>query len=170
MVARNQNVRVAVSAAVGRLAPLATEAEISLPPRDVPIVALAALVKVGVRVTVAPNAGAVLLARMEALTWPTTLTIVLDDFVVSSAEVDVMVTLPTVAGAVQTPAEVMVPALAVHVRWFVAPPLAVVLKLVVLETVRVGAAGVMAATTTVCGVTVTEESTASPAALVTCSQ
>ena len=68
-----------------------------------------------------------------------------------------MVTLPAVAGAVQAPvAAFMEPELADHEMPLVTPPVAVVLKVVVLLTVRVGAAGLMAFIATVCGVTVME--------------
>ena len=56
--------------------------------------------------------------------------------------------------------------MALQVRLLVMPPVAVALKVVAVETVRVGAAGVMAVIATVCGVTVTVASCESPAASV----
>ena len=79
------------------------------------------------------------------------------DLVVSSFEVAVIVIVPAVPGAVQPPVlAFIVPALAVHEMPLVTPPVAVVVKVVEVLTVRVGAAGLMAFTTTVCGVTVME--------------
>ena len=69
------------------------------------------------------------------------------------------------AGAVQTPEEVIVPAVAVQERPSVTPPAAVLEKVVEVLTVRVMADGEIALTTTVCGVTVTEASATSPAGL-----
>ena len=90
----------------------------------------------------------------------TTLTAVVAVLLLSSLDVAVMVTLPAVAGAVQTPVlAFMVPALADQLMLLVTPPVAVVENVVDLVTVRVGAAGVIAPTTTVFGVTMTELST-----------
>jgi hypothetical protein len=87
----------------------------------------------------------------------TTFTAVVAVLLLSSVEVAVIVTFPEVPGAVHMPAlAFIVPALADQLIPFVTPPLAVVVKVVVLFTVFVGAAGVIALTTTVCGVTVTE--------------
>jgi hypothetical protein len=72
------------------------------------------------------------------------------------------------AGAVQTPVlALMVPALALQVTVSSAPPVTVVPKVVVEPTVRVGAAGLGVATTTVCGVTWQMVVAVVPAALVT---
>jgi hypothetical protein len=96
-------------------------------------------------------------AASEAVAASTTVADVVADLVLSSTDVAVMVTLPAVAGAVHAPvAAFIVPALADHVMLLVTPPVAVVVKVVALLTVFVGAAGLMAFTTTVCGVTVTE--------------
>ena len=101
----------------------------------------------------------------------TTLTMVAAVLLPSSFEAAVMVTLPAMAGALQTPVlALIVPAAADHVIPLVAPPVAVVLNAVVLFTVRIGAAGLTAFTKTVCGVTVTELSVKSPAELVARSQ
>ena len=79
---------------------------------------------------------------------------VVADLVPSSFDVAVIVTLPAVAGAVQTPVLLfIVPRLADHVIPPVAPPLVVVLKEVKVFAVTVGAEGEIALTTTVCGVT-----------------
>jgi hypothetical protein len=89
-----------------------------------------------------------------------TFTAVVAVLLLSSLDVAVMVTLPAVPGAVHTPLPVfIVPALADHVTLLVTPPVAVVEKVVELLTVRVGAAGVIAPTATVFGVTATEPST-----------
>ncbi|MEI7614761.1 MAG: hypothetical protein WCK63_17825, partial [Betaproteobacteria bacterium] len=67
------------------------------------------------------------------------MTVVLADFVGSSTDVAVMVTVWAVAGAVQAlPAQV--PALADQLTLLVAPPLTVLLKVVTVLTSRVGAA------------------------------
>ena len=84
--------------------------------------------------------------------------------VASSLDVAVMVTVPALAGAVQAPLAAIVPGLADQTIPFVVPPVAVVLNVVALFTVTVGAGGVIAFTTTVSGVTVTEASRC-PAAL-----
>ena len=77
----------------------------------------------------------------------------------SSLDVAVMVTFPAVDGAVHAPVlGLMAPPLADQVTPFVTPPVAVVLNVVELLTVRVGAPGLSGFTTTVCGVTVTEAS------------
>ena len=122
---------------------------------------------VGVRFTVAPYNGLVVEAVIDAVAAKTTFTVVVMFFVASSLDVAVMVTLPDETGAVQAPVfAFMVPALADQVIALVTPPVMVVEKVVEVLTVRVGVAGLMAFTTTVCGVTVTELSTESPAALV----
>ena len=142
------------------------EAEMSEAPAVVPMTAVCALLKVGTMVSVAPKSGVWVAAEMEAVGAATTLTVVVTDLVLSSAAVAVMVAEPAVAGAVQTPAEVMVPAVALQVMLLVRPPVAVALKVVEVLTVRVGAGGLMTLTATVCGVTVVEASTESPAAFV----
>ena len=77
---------------------------------------------------------------------PTTVTVVLAVFLASSTEVAVMVALPAVAGAVQTPPLVMAPAVVDQVTPLVAPPVTVLLKVVGVETATVGAAGLSAPT------------------------
>ena len=110
--------------------------------------------------TVAPYKGVVVEAEMVEVGAVTTVTVVVADIAPLSFEVAVMVTGPAVLGAVHAPVfALIVPGLADHVIPFVMPPVAVVLKAVALFTVRVGAAGVIAFTATVCGVTVTELST-----------
>ncbi len=70
----------------------------------------------------------------------TTLTTVVELLVGSSFEVAVMVTLPTLDGALQAPdTESIVPALALHVSPLVTPPLAVAVNVVDVPVVRVGA-------------------------------
>ena len=157
----------AVIAAEVICVPLIGALEMSLPPCVVPTEAEVALVKVGVRLTVAAYNGLVDDAVMEAALADTKLTMVVAVLLPSSFEAAVMVTLPTAAGAVQVPVLLlMAPPVADHVIPLVAPPVVKVVNVVVLFTVRVGAAGLTAFTTTVCGVTVTELSTKSPAALV----
>jgi hypothetical protein len=147
------------------------ELEMSLPPCEVPTEAETALAKVGVKLTVAPYSGEVVEALMDDVAAKTTVTTVVADFVPSSFDVAVMVTLPAVAGAVHVPVLALItPPLAVQLIPLVTPPMAVVVNVVALFTVRVGDAGLIAFTTTVCGVTVTELSTKSPAALVARSQ
>ena len=159
LVARSQKVLVIVIAAVVMAVPLVGEAEMSFPPCAVPTDAVVALEKVGVRLTVAPYKGLVDEAASEAVTAGTTVTTVVAVFEGSSCEVAVMLTFPAVFGAVHAPVfALIVPALADHVMPFVTPPVAVVLKVVALLTVRVGAAGAIALTTTACGVTVTDVS------------
>ena len=137
--------------------PLVGELEISLPPCVVPTAAETALANVGVRLIVAPYEGLVEEAVIDALGAATTFTRVVADFVLSSFEVAVIVRLPAVPGAVQAPvAALMEPELADHEMPLVTLPVAVVVKVVVLSMVRVGAAGAMAFTATVCGMTVTE--------------
>ena len=81
----------------------------------------------------------------------------LADLLESSFDVAVIVTFPDAFGAVHAPVlALIVPALADQVMPLITPPVAVVLKVVELFTVRVGAAGVIALTITVCGVTMTE--------------
>jgi hypothetical protein len=156
-----------VRAAVAIGVPLAGELDTSLPPWVVPTDAETEFVKVGVRLTLAPYSGVVVDALIDEVTARTTVTVVVAVLLLSSFAVAVMVTLPAVAGAVHAPvAAVIVPALADHVMALVTPPVAVVVKVVAVLTVFVGAAGVIAFTTTVCGVTVTELSAKSPAALV----
>ena len=136
-----------------------------------PTEAETALLKVGVRLIVAPWGGPVDEAEIEVVQARTTLTVVVAVLLLSSLDVAVMVILPAVAGAVQTPVlAFMVPALADQLMLLVTPPVAVVEKVVELLTVRVGVVGVIAPTTTVFGVTMTELSTLSPAALVARSQ
>ena len=78
-----------------------------------------------------------------------TATEVLANLLASSAEVAVMLTTWAADGAVQAPvAGFMVPALADQVRVLVAPPVAAAEKMVVVPTVRLEAAGVMAPTLT----------------------
>ena len=97
------------------------------------------------------------------------MTVVVAFLLASSFEVAVIVTLPEVPGAVHTPVlPLIAPPLAVQVTVPRFPPLVVVLKVVELLTVRVGEAGLMGLTTTVCGVTSAEFTVACcPAALVT---
>ena len=127
------------------------------------------LLKVGVMVVVPPKStGLVAATRPVATGRLTTVTVVVAVLVASSLEVAVMVTDCSVAGAVQAPVEAfMVPALADQVTMLVAPPLAVVLKVVVELTSLVGAAGAKAVRATVCGVSVTVAVAVVPAALVT---
>jgi hypothetical protein len=141
-------------AVVAMGAPLVGVVEMSLPPCVVPTDAETAFVNVGVRLTVAPNSGEVVEAVIDAVDASTTFTMVVADLVASSFDVAVIVTLPAVPGAVHTPVLTLIaPPLAVQLIPLVFPPLAVVLKVVALLTVRVGAAGLIAFTTTVCGVT-----------------
>jgi len=86
---------------------------------------------------------------IEEVTARITFAMVVAVLLLSSFDVAVMVTGPMVAGAVQTPKAVIAPALADQLMRLVAPPVAVVLKLVPLITATVGAAGVIAFTTTV---------------------
>ena len=158
-----------VIAAVVMGEPLVGELEMSLPPWVVPILAEVELAKVGVKLTVAPKSGLVDDALIEAVAANTTFTVVVAVFVGLSCDVAVTVTLPAVAGAVHV-LVLHAPALDDQLMLFVTPPVAVVVNIVVLFTVFVGAEGVMAFTTTVCGVTVTELSTFVPAALVARSQ
>jgi len=161
----------AVRAAVVICVPLVGEFETSLAPCAVPTAAETAFEKVGVRLTVAPYSGVVVDALIDAVAASTTVTVVVAVLLLSSFAVAVMVTLPAVAGAVHAPVPAFIaPALADHVMPLVTPPVAVVVKVVAVLTVLVGAAGLMALTATVCGVTVTELSTKSPAALVARSQ
>jgi hypothetical protein len=140
--------------------PLVGELEISLPPCVVPTEAEVEPAKLGIRLTVAPKSGVVDEAVIEEVADETKFTVVIAVLLVSSVEVAVIVTLPAALGAVQVPVlEFIVPALADQLSPFVTPPLAVVVKIVVLFTVFVGAAGAIALTTTICGVTVTELST-----------
>ena len=121
--------------------------------------------------TVAPYSGLVVETASDAVGRATTVTVVEADLLVSSLEVAVMTTLPGVAGAVQAPVlALIVPPVADQVSPLVRPPVAVVEKVVALLTVRLGAAGVMGATATVCGVTVTETSAAWPPLSTVCSQ
>ena len=144
-------------AAVAIWTPLVGELEISLPPCVVPTLAEAALANVGVRFTVAPYSGFVEEALMESVGSNTTVTVVVADFEPSSFEVAVIVKVPLPAGAVQTPDPAfIVPPLADHVMPLVTPPTAVVVNVGVLFTLTVEFAGLIALTTTVCGVTVTE--------------
>ena len=171
LVARSQKVVEAVRAAVVICVPLVGEFEISLPPCAVPTAAETALEKVGVRLTVAPYNGVVVDALIDAVAASTTVTVVVAVLLLSSFAVAVMVTFPAVAGAVHAPVlAFIVPALADHVMPLVTPPVAVVVKVVAVLTVFVGEVGLMAFTATVCGVTVTELSTKSPAAFVARSQ
>ena len=147
-------------AAVVICVPLVGAFEISFPPCVVPTEAETAFAKVGVRLTVAPRRGVVEEAVIEAVLTRATVTVVVTVFAGLSCDVAVIVALPAVAGAVQAPVlEFMVPALADQVMPLVTPPVAVVLKVVPVLIVRVGAAGLIAFTTTVCGVTETELST-----------
>jgi|SRR5690242_1499851 len=94
---------------------------------------------------------------IESVESGTTVTFVVADLLLSSFDVAVIVTLPARAGAVHVPVlGLIVPPLADHAMPSVTPPLAVAEKVVALLTVLVGASGVIAFTTTVCGVTVTE--------------
>jgi hypothetical protein len=137
--------------------PLVGEFETSFPPCVVPTEAETAFAKVGVRLTVAPRKGVVEEAEIEEVLARTTLTLVVAVFAGLSCDVAVMVTLPAVAGAVQAPVlAFMAPALADQLMLLVTPPVAVVEKVVELLTVRVATVGVIAFTTTVCGVTETE--------------
>ena len=170
-VARSQKVFGVVIAAVVMAAPLVGVAERSVPPLVVPTDAVTAFENVGVTVTVAPKSGLVVEGVIIAVAAATTLTVVDALFEESSREVAVIVTVPAVAGAIQAPVPAsMVPAVAVQVRPLVTPPVAVAVNVVLVPTVRVGVAGVMGPTTTICGVTVTEVSAGSPAALVVRSQ
>ena len=92
--------------------------------------------------------------RLVATGAATTVTVVLVLAVVSSAEVAVMVTVPGLAGAVQTPPEVMVPPVADQVTVLVAPPLARTLKVLLVATVTVGVLGRMEPRLTPTGVRV----------------
>ena len=105
--------------------------------------------------------------RIVAVGSATTVTVVLEDLELSSAEVAVMVTDPVAGGAVQTPPLVMLPALADQLMPLPLPPLALALKVVTELTSLVGAAGETAVTATVCGVIVRVVIEVAPAALVT---
>ena len=154
-------------AAVGIAAPVVGELEMSLPPCVVPTEAETALAKVGVKLTLAPYSGVSDEAAIEATGADVAIAVVVADLLPSSIDVAAMVTFPATAGAVQVPlAAFIVPALADQAMPLVAPPVAVVLNVVALFTVRVGALGLIGFTTTVCGATETELSTKSPAALV----
>ena len=154
-------------AAVVMLAPLTGAAETSLAPAVVPTIAVTVPANTGLTVAVAPKRGDDVEAVMLAVAAAATLTVAETDFEVSSREVAVMVAVPAAAGAVQAPVFAsMVPAVAVQVRAFVAPPVAVAVKVVWVLTVRVGATGLTGLRTTVCGVTRTDASAESPAALV----
>jgi hypothetical protein len=158
-------------AAVAMGVPLVGELEMSLPPCEVPTEAEAVLANVGVRFTGAPYSGVLVEALIDDVAAKTTVTMVVVDFVPSSFDVAVMVTLPAVPGAVHAPVLALItPPVAVQVIPLVAPPVTVVVKVVAVLTMRVGDAGLIAFTTTVCGVTVTELSTKSPAAFVALSQ
>ena len=103
--------------------------ETSVAPRLVPTEAVTAPVKVGVSVAVALCAGEVGEAEMDAVAGATTVTVVEADLLASSREVAVMVAVPAVAGAVQTPVLLsIVPELADQAMPSVAPLLAVVEK------------------------------------------
>ena len=155
-----------MTAVIGMAVPLIGALDMSLPPCVVPTVAEVEFRNVGVRLIVALYPGVCDEAVIEEVTARMTFTMVVAVLVPSSFDVAVTVTLPVLAGAVKTPEVLIVPALADQSMSLVAPPVAVVLKVVPLLTATVGAAGVIAFTTTVCGVTVTELSTKSPAALV----
>ena len=157
-----------VSAALLTAVPEVSAVATSVPPAVVPIEVETAPVNVGVMATVAPKRGEVVERLTLAVGVTTTVTVVEANLERSSLDVAVMMTLLfAVAGAVQTPVEVIVPAVAVQVRPSVTPPEAVVEKVVEVLTVRVMAEGEIALTTTVCGVTVTEASATSPATLTT---
>jgi len=115
------------------------------------------LLKVGVIVVVPAKGTEVARAiRLVATGAATTVTVVVEVLLGSSAEVAVMVTDWAVAGAVQAPVlAFMLPALADQVTPLVLPPVAVALKVVTVLTVLVTAAGVTAPTATVRGVSVT---------------
>ena len=98
----------------------------------------------------------------------TTVTVVEAVLVGSSFDVTVMVTDPAVAGATHRPVlALMEPALALQVTLLVAPPLAVLLKVVLVLMLRVTAAGETAVRATVLTVTVRGVVAVVPAALVT---
>ena len=158
----------AVTAALVMAVPEVGADEMSLPPEVVPTEAEVAPVKVGVTLTVAPYSGLVVERLTLAVGAATTATVVEADFDVSSREVAVIVTLLfAVGGAVHTPAEVIVPAVAVQVSPLVTPPVAVVANVVEVLTVLVMVEGEIGFTTTVCGVTVTDASAVSPARFTT---
>ena len=92
--------------------------------------------------------------RLVATGAATVVTVVVVLALGSSLEVAVMVAVPTVAGAVQTPPEVMVPAVADQVTVLVAPPLTRTLKVLVVPVVTVGLPGEMAPRLTPTGVRV----------------
>jgi len=96
----------------------------------------------------------------------TTVTVVDTDFEGSSTEVAVMVTVCPVAGAVQVD-PTHVPAVAAQVTVFVTPPVTVVLKLVLVLTVRMGLTGLSAVRTTVWGITVAVAVAVAPSRFVT---
>jgi len=151
--------------------PVVGELEMSLPPCAVPTEAETVFANVGVKLTLAPYSGVSDEAAIEATGADVTTAVVVADLLPSSLDVAVMVTLPATAGAVQVPlAPFIAPALADQAIPLVAPPVAVVLNVVAVLTVRVGALGLTGFTTTVCGVTVTELSTKSPAAFVALNQ
>jgi hypothetical protein len=98
----------------------------------------------------------------------TTVTVVELDFVASACEVAVIVKgPPAAAGAVQTPEALMVPPVALQVMPAFTAPETVAVKVVLVLTVFVGAAGLMAETLTALTVTVAVAVALSPAALVT---
>lgn len=148
--------------------PLVGALAMSEAPRLVPMDAVTAPVKVGVSVDVSLCAGEMGEAEMDAVAAATTVTVVEADLLESSLEVAVMIAVPAVGGAVQTPVLGSIePAVADQEMPFVTPFAAVVLKVVEVLTVLLGAAGEIVLTTTVCGVRVTDASTASPATFVT---
>jgi hypothetical protein len=100
----------------------------------------------------------------------TTVTVVELDFVASACEVAVMVKgPPAAAGAVQTPEALMLPPLALQVMSVFTAPATVAAKVVLVLTVLVGLAGLMAEIDTALTVTVAVAVALSPAALLTVS-
>ena len=98
----------------------------------------------------------------------TTVTVVLTDLLLSSAEVAVMVTVWGEAGATQLPvAALMVPPVAVQTRPLVTPPVAREEKIVVVPVVRRPPRGLTAVRATVCGFTNRVVEAVAPAGLVT---
>ena len=106
--------------------------------------------------------------RLVATGAATTVTVVVAVLVASAWLVAVMVTLPGEAGAVKAPVEALiVPAVADQVRPVFDAPETELEKVVLVLTVMVGAAGLMAATPADCRVTPTAAVAVAPAALVT---
>jgi hypothetical protein len=117
------------------------------------------LAKVGVTVVPVPAVIVPLVAtRLVATGAATTVTRVVAVFDGSSSDVAVRVMLPGTAGAVQL-LPTQVPPVLLQVMVPRNPPVTVLLKVVLVATVRVGVPGLIAPTTTACGAMVVLAST-----------